>query len=183
MLVWAWPVVPGFLISHAPYKCSMCSSSSQHAPRPYSDPDMLPFCKHKHIPCPSLSYFYLSLKICHSSNVSSAIQLCYSSLCISQRSKTVHKYMLVFFRSGVKRLVSICLKTDCYFFRGRSQWERAALLCCQHHWGCHRLLMRVFLKAQVYEFKMLRQVTVLHIFMLPNCPCIPFFYSDVHNCI
>lgn len=119
---------------HAPYQCSMCYSSSQHAPWPYSDPYMLPFCKHKHIPCPALSYFYLSLKICHSSNVSSAIQLCYSSLCISQRRRTVHKYMLVFFRSGVKRLVSICLKTDCCFFRGLSQWEGAALLlCCQHH--------------------------------------------------
>lgn len=63
-----------------------------------------------------------------------AIQLCHSSLCISQRSKTVHKYMLVFFHSGVKRLVSICLKTGCCFFRGLSQWERAALLlCCWHH--------------------------------------------------
>lgn len=40
----------------------------------------------------------------------------------------------VFSHSGVKRLVNICLKPGCCFFKGLSQWERAALLlCCLHH--------------------------------------------------
>lgn len=91
------------------------------------------FMNTKPLPCPFLSCFFLSLKICHSS-VSTAIQLCHSSLCISQKSKMVLKYTLVSFRSGVQRLVNICLKPDCCFFKGPSQWERAALLlCCLHH--------------------------------------------------
>lgn len=40
------------------------------------------FMNTKPLPCPFLSCFFLSLKICHSS-VSTATQLCHSSLCIS----------------------------------------------------------------------------------------------------
>lgn len=92
------------------------------------------FMNTKPLPCPFLSCFFLSLQICHSSNVSTAIQLCHSSLCISQRSKMVLKYTLVSFCSAVQRLANICLKPDCCIFKGLSQWERAALLlCCLHH--------------------------------------------------
>lgn len=41
------------------------------------------FMNTKPLPCPFLTCFFLSLKICHSSNVSTAIQLSYPPLCIS----------------------------------------------------------------------------------------------------
>lgn len=108
-------------------------------PMKYSLPIFWPtyssaFMNTKLVPCPPLSCFFLSLKIHHSSNASTVIQLCQSSLRISQRSKMVLESILLSFHSGVKRLVNICLKPCCFFFKGLSQWERAALLlCCLHH--------------------------------------------------
>lgn len=76
MLAWTCPVMTELLISHAlstlPVNAACATQVHNIFLARTQTQTFSSFCKDKHIPSPSLSYFYLSLKICHSSNVSSS---------------------------------------------------------------------------------------------------------------